>query len=82
MSSDKRLKEVCVPSCLGKKVGFCPLDSAFRQGSSGGHHTLVPGITGLLPLCPRNVSSVRSGGKEPPAAVCSAPMAAVQLPST
>lgn len=43
---------------------------------------LAPGVSGLLPLCPRNVSSVRSGGKEQLAAVCSAPTAAVQLPST
>lgn len=43
---------------------------------------LVPRIIGLLLLCCRNVSSVRSGGKELLAAVCSALMAVAQLPST
>lgn len=41
----------------------------------------VPVISGLLPLCCRNVSSVRNGGKELPAAVCSVLTAVAQLPS-
>jgi len=42
----------------------------------------VSAIFGLLPLCCRNVSSVRNGGKELPAAVCSVLTAVAQLPST
>lgn len=42
----------------------------------------VPLLIGLLPLCCRNVSSVRNGGKEPLAAVCSVLTAVAQLPST
>ena len=49
-------------------------------GSSRGDRP-VPVISGLLPLCCRNVSSVRNGGKELPAAVCSVLTAVAQLPS-
>lgn len=60
-----------------------PADFALHLGGGmiGETVLLVPGITGLLPLCSRNVSSVRSGGKELLAAVCSVLMAGAQLPS-
>lgn len=43
---------------------------------------VAAGVTGLLPLCCRNASSARSGGKEPLAAVCNVLTAVAQLPST
>lgn len=58
------------------------LDFAFGRGTIEEAVVSVPAITGFLPLCYRNVSSVRSGGKELLAAVCSVLMAAAQLPST
>lgn len=71
-----------MPSCLGRKLPPAGFVLHLGRGTIGKTVLLVPGIMGLLPLCCRNVSSVRSGGKELLAAVCSVLTAVAQLPST
>lgn len=61
----------------------CSLGSVHLGWGTAEETALVaPGVPGLPPLCCRNVSSVRSGGKGPPAAACSVLTAAARLPST
>lgn len=86
---DSRLKSYkiqrrCVCALVfGKEVGSYWFGYVhLGQGTIGKTVLSVPGITGLLPLCRRSVSSVRSGGKELLAAVCNVHMAVAQLPST
>lgn len=68
------------PRVLGRELA--PAHLVFGRGTREETVLLVPGIIGWLPLCCRNVSSVRSGGKELLAAVCSVLTAVAQLPST
>lgn len=68
-------------------VGVCDCHSGVLSDAGGKRVCVeqervwaVPTYTSPTSLCLRNVSSVRSGGKGPPVAVCSALMAAAPPP--